>query len=388
MKRLHLIIYIIAVMQGLVGCIEPPLHLPGQETTIEMQVSQTELKLVWDSEVQLNHEWYYGWDIKDDSIWGGLAYPIPTSYEVYRYYKGDNPNNKHSSVDMFTINTNRFRRYFQFGYYDMLLYSNIESEDGTQVLVIKEEGDSIIATTTGTRGIARSILEASRSNGDETPLGILNQPEIFYGAYSENVYISPDLSDYEYDPVENIYIKHIEAELRPLVYIYLVQFVLLNNEDGRIKGINGNTAISSMASSTNVNTGHTGNTPSLVYFNTRMKKDIDVDGRRCDVFGGKLTTFGLCDNEPYYRSGSEYKGGRGDLKNKVYFDLVWNNNKVKTYDADVTSQLHANSHGGVITVWIDCGKLTPPEDGEESGNGSLFIPTLEDYDEVQWEIDI
>ena len=386
MNRLHLIC-MIALLLGLTGCIEPPLSLPGEDIEIEMQVAQTELRMVWDNDVQLDQEWYYGWDVKDDSIWGGIAYPQPSSYEVYRYYKGDSPDAKHSQMDVFTINTNRFRRYFQFGYYDMLLYSNIDSEDGTQVLVLKESGDSVIATTTGSRAISRDILEASRGNGDDTPLGILNQPEIFYGAYTENVYISPQLSDYEYDPVEKVYVKHIETELRPLVYIYLVQFVLYNNEDGHIKGINGNTAISSMASSTNVNTGHTGNEPSLVYFNTRMKKNVMVNGRISDVFGGKLTTFGLCDNEPYTRSGSEYKGSRGNLKNIVYFDLVWNNNQVKTYEADVTAQMQANSHGGVITVWVDCGQLTPPEGGAEEG-GSLFIPTLEDYNELQWNVEI
>ena len=58
--------------------------------------------------------------------------------------------------------------------------------------------------------------------------------------------------------------KKIDTELKPLVYIYLVQIVLLNN-DGRIKGINGNAAMSSMASLTNVNTGHTGNLPTVVY---------------------------------------------------------------------------------------------------------------------------
>ena len=269
----------------------------------------------------------------------------------------------------------------------MLLYSNIDSKDGTQVLMLTESGDSIIATTTGTRGISRNILDASRADGSDTPIGMLNQPEIFFASYSENVYISPNLSDYEYDPIENVYIKHLEAELRPLVYIYLVQIVLVNNEDRRIKGVNGNTAISSMASSTNVKTGHTGSQPSLVYFNTRMKQDMMVEGRRCDVFGGKLTTFGLCDNEPYSRSGSEYKGSRHDLKNIVYFDLVWNNNQVKTYQADVTSQMQQNSHGGVITVFVDCGELTQPEGGSDAG-GSLFLPTVEDYDEVQWNIEI
>ena len=112
-----------------------------------------------------------------------------------------------------------------------------------------------------------------------------------------------------------------------------------------------------------------------------------VEGKPCDVFGGKLTTFGLCDNEPYTRSGAAYRGTRSSLNNIVYYDLVWNNNQVKTYEADVTSQMQANAHGGVITIWIDCSKLTPPED-EQSGGGSLFIPTLEDYDEVQWEIEI
>jgi hypothetical protein len=66
---------------------------------------------------------------------------------------------------------------------------------------------------------------------------------------------------------------------------------------------------------------------------------------------------------------------------------VWNNNQVKTYQADVTSQLQQNSHGGVITVWVDCGELTQPEGGTDNG-GSLFLPTLEDYNEVQWNIEI
>jgi hypothetical protein len=226
------------------------------------------------------------------------------------------------------------------------------------------------------------------TSGDTTGvIGLLNPPEIFYAAYTENVYISSDLNAYEYDPVENIYIKHLEAKLRPLVYIYLVQFILYNNEDGKIKGVNGNAALSSMASATNVNTGPTSNTPAVVYFNTRMKKNQTVDGQVCDIVGGKLTTFGLCDNEPYTRSGATYAGTRGNLKNYLYYDLVWNNGKVKTYEFEVTDQCLSQAHGGILTVKIDCSKLTPPEN-EESGSGSLFVPTVEDYDEVFWEIEI
>jgi len=372
-----------------VSCIEPALHLPGQEMEIKMPRVDTELSVIWDVDASLSEDWYYGWDEKDDSIWGGIGYTVPKSYEVHRYYKGDNPHALHTTDDAFSISTNRFRRYFQFGYYDMLFYSNIESKDGTQVVVMHETLDSVTATTTGTRGISKGILSKAGESVDDPDqtIGLLNQPEIFYGAYPENIYISHDLNDYEYDPVENVYVKHLETKLRPMVYIYLVQFVLYNNEDGRIKGVNGNAALSSMASSTNVNTGHTGNRPAVVYFNTRMKKGLTVKNRPCDVIGGKLTTFGLCDNEPYTRSKALYGGSRTNLTNYLFFDLIWNNNGVMTYEYDVTDQCRTQAHGGILTVWIDCSQLTPPAPGPAS-TGSLFIPTVEDYDEVIWEIEI
>ena len=377
------------LMLCIVSCIEPPLHLPGQNLEMMIPQVETEMEVVWDIDVDFTTDWYYGWDVKDDSLWGNIGYTRPPGYEVHRYYKGDKPRRKHLSDDAFSIRSNRFRRYFQFGYYDMLFYSEIDSKDGTQVVVMHETLDSVTATTTGTRGLSKGILDMTRAgtSQDDGAIGLLNQPEIFYGAYPEDIYISYNLDDYDYDPVENIYIKHLETKLRPLVYIYLVQLILYNNDDGKIKGINGNSALSSMASSTNVNTGHTGNSPAVIYFNTRMKKDLTVKGRKSDVIGGKLTTFGLCDNEPYVRSKAQYAGSRTTLKNYLYFDLIWNNGGVKTYQFDVTDQCHAQAHGGILTVWIDCSELTPPDPGPSS-KGSLFIPTVEDYDEVVWEIEI
>ncbi len=389
MKHLYLLLYIVVLAGCVSSCIEPPLHLPGQSLEVLFPEVETELEVVWDTEVDLEHEWYYGWDVKDDSLWGDLGYPEPSRYEVRRYFTGDDPSASHTTVDAFTTTSTKFRRVFQFGYYDMLFYSDIDSDDGTQVLVMTETLDSITATTTGTRGISRSILNSSLENENDSSsaIGLLNQPEIFYGAYPEDIYISSNLADYEYDPLEKIYIKHLEATLMPLVYIYLVQFVLYNNEDGKIKGVNGNAALSSLASSTNVNTGHTGSTPALVYFTTRMKKNLEVDGRTCDIIGGKLTTFGLCDNEPSTRSGAAYAGTRTNLNYYLYYDLIWNNNQVKTYQFDVSDQCIAHAHGGIITVWIDCNTLTPPTD-DATTEGSLFIPTVEDYNEVYWEVEL
>lgn len=371
------------------SCIEPPLHLPGQEVQILVPAVETELDVVWNVEADWVTNWYYGWDLKDDSIWGHIGYGEPSTYQVRRYYTAEQPDARHTNVDAFSIRGNSFRRYFSFGYYDLLIWSDIDSKDGTQVLVIDEKLDSVTATTTGTRGMSRAVsrLVGNTEVSDTTSIiGLRNQPEIFYAAYPEDVYISSDLSDYEYDPVENIYIKKIETQLRPLVYIYLVQIVLLNN-DGRIKGINGNAALSSMASGTNLNTGHTNNHPTIIYFNTRLKRDKVVNGQPCDIIGGKLTTFGLCDMEPYTRAGSIYHGSRGTLSNHLFFDLLFSNDGVKTYSVDVTDQCQSQAHGGVITVFIDCSQLTPPE-GQQKTSGSLFVPTVEDYDEVFWEIEI
>ncbi len=390
MKRLHLIFFVVVSFFSLqmVSCIEPELNLSGETKPEKVPAIDIELSVMWDIDAEWSAEWYYGWDEKDDSIWGGIGYDEPKSYQVRRYFTGDDPRARHTDVDAFSIEGTSFRRLFSYGYYDMLFWNDIDSKDGTQVLVINETLDSVTATTTGTHALAREVFNMVGSGekvSESEIVGLKNQPEILYSAYTEDVLISRDLSDYTYNPVEDVYIKTIETELRPLVYIYLVQIVLFNN-DGRIKGINGNTAMSSMASGTNLNTGHTNNIPSVVYFNTRLKRNIEVDGKLCDVMGGKFTTFGLCDMEPYTRSGSTYTGSRGSLANYLLFDLVFTNNGVKTYSVDVTDQCQKQAHGGVITVFIDCGKLEMPDD-PEIGTGSLFIPTIEDYSNVNWEIE-
>ncbi len=392
MKSLRLVIYrivaAIALLQ-LSGCIQPPLHLPGQEILTEMPTVETRLSIVWNIDVDWTLDWYYGWDEKDKELWGDIGYTVSTSYQVRRYYTGDDPAAKHTTVDAFSIRATNFRRYFTFGYYDLLVWSDIDSPDGTQVLIINEDLNSVDATTTGTRGLSTRVVNMSNPanpTDDSGVIGLRNQPEIFYATYPEDIYISRDLNDYEYDPVEKVYIKKINADMHPMVYIYLVQIILLNN-DGRVKGINGNAAISSMASGTSLYTGHTNNVPSVIYFNTRLKRNMEAKGVPCEIIGGKLTTFGLCDMEPYTRQGSVYTGSRGSLNNNLFFDLLFSNDGVTTYSVNVTDQCQNQAHGGVITVYIDCSKLEPPE-GPEKGTGSLFEPTVEDYDEVFWEIEM
>ncbi|MCQ2146181.1 MAG: hypothetical protein MJZ16_01550 [Bacteroidales bacterium] len=368
------------------SCIEPPLHLPGDEVLIDYPVVLTDINVVWDVDADLETDWYYGWDDTDKRRWGEIGYPMPTNYEVRRYYLGTQPNRPHTEVDGFTIYEPHFHRFFNFGYYDMLLWSNIDSDDGAQVVLIDESDmDEVRATTTGTKGMTQ--LATLFGGSTKAVAGIFNQPEIFYSAYKRDIYISRNFSDYDYfDEKNEVWVKKIDAVLNPLVYIYLVQIVIYDN-DGRIIGVNGNNAVSGFASSTSVNTGHTGNNSGFVYYESRMKKNLQVKGRTADVIGGKLTTYGLCDMEPWVENkGSQYEGSRSTLSNIVYFDLTFSNGKVLTMSADVTEQCQRQAHGGIITIELNATDLKLPDN--DDGVGSLFVPTVEDYDEVIWNFEM
>ena len=372
------------------ACIEPPLKLPAQEVVVDLPLVITDIEVVWNLDIEWETRWYYGWDKQDSTLWGPISYPMPTNYEVRRYFLGDEPGSKHTNVDGFTIFGNRFRRSYQFGYYDLLLWSNIDSDDGTQVLKVQEDDlDNVTATTSVSRGLTRLFsdkVEQAGSSSSSMVTGLFNQPEIFYSAYPRDIYISHFKEDYDYyDEEEQCWVKHVNCTLDPLVYIYLTQVILINN-DGRVVGTSGNSAMTAFASGTNVNTGHTNDSPCIVYYNTRYKKDLDYEGQPCDIIGGKFTTFGLCDMEPYTRAPSHnYEGSRTDLPNYLLVDVTYRNGIEETLQFDVTEQCQSQAHGGIITIVIDCMDLEIPDIPSE-GFGSLFVPTVEDYDEVIYDI--
>lgn len=385
----HLIKVIVSVIVFVIvivtpSCIEPPLKLPAQEIAVDMQTNVVNLDVVWGLQADWEKDWYYGWDETDQQMWGPIGYPSPHSFEVRRYYLGKSPNAPHKNVEGFTINTNRFRRTYLFGYYDMLIWSNIESKDGTQAVIIDEsDSEAVKATTSVTHGMTRQATSTTVTDGNSV-VGLYNQPEVFYSTYPRNIHISEDVKDYDYyDEVEKCWVKQIDCELTPLVYIYLVQVILINNE-GSVIGTSGNAALSAVTGSTNVNTAHTHNNPAMVYFNTRYKTDMLYNLQRVDIIGGKMTTYGLCDMGSYHDVPNHiYNGSRKDLPNFLMLDVTLRNGTVKTYQFDVTDQCRRQAHGGIITVVLDC-KEVPVDPDEPSG--SLFVPTVEDYEEVVFEI--
>lgn len=239
--RLSHIALVLICALSVVSCrIEPPLVLPAQVVMVDMPVVVTDMDVVWDLDIDWKTTWHYGWDADDLSLFGETGYPEPSNFEVRRYFLGPQPGVPHTTVDAFTVFGTSFRRAYEFGYYDMLIWSNIDAEDGAQVVTIDETDlDNVWASTTVTRALK------SLTKDGETLTAVHNQPEIFYSTYPQDIYISRNKEDYDYyNEEEGVWVKVINTKLQPLVYIYLVQVVLLNNEDGKIKGATGNAAIS------------------------------------------------------------------------------------------------------------------------------------------------
>ena len=342
----------------------------------------TDIDVAWDVHTDVQVKYHFGWDETDAALWDSLEYPMPKLIEVRRYYTGENPDGAIVGKDGFTIDTPSFRKYFQFGYYNLLFWSDVDFKgESPNVQIDESNPNNVIAYTNGSKGFN------GRSENDDAIIGLHDQPEMMYGAYPKDVHISENLNDYEYDAENNVYIKHIEAILKPLVYMYLVQIVLHNNES-IVQDVDGNAAITSLARGTIVNTGHTLDDACMVYMPTRMKKGIKIDGEEVDIVGGRLNTFGLCDMERYdSNKGTTYQGGRSDLHNYIYFDLTLADGTVKTYRRDITDQMKKQAYGGIITIDIDCMQLEP-EYQDDLKMQSLFLPTIEDYKEVIWHFEI
>ncbi len=382
MKHISFCLILLFTTFSITSCIEPPLHLPGQEMKIILPEVDTDIDVAWDVHTDVQVKYHFGWDETDAALWDSLEYPMPKLIEVRRYYIGENPDGAIVGKDGFTIDTPSFRKYFQFGYYNLLFWSDVDFKgESPNVQIDESNPNNVIAYTNGSKGFN------GRSENDDAIIGLHDQPEMMYGAYPKDVHISENLNDYEYDAENNVYIKHIEAILKPLVYMYLVQIVLHNNES-IVQDVDGNAAITSLARGTIVNTGHTLDDACMVYMPTRMKKGIKIDGEEVDIVGGRLNTFGLCDMERYdSNKGTTYQGGRSDLHNYIYFDLTLADGTVKTYRRDITDQMKKQAYGGIITIDIDCMQLEP-EYQSELKMESLFLPTIEDYKEVIWHFEI
>ena len=361
---------------------EPPLHL-FESKPVENKILFAELELdtYWDYELEFGvkydwrAEWYYGWDEIDERIFGPIGYTLPNRFNIRRYFTGDVPYSPHTKVLQDNIVGTTYQGEFSWGFWDMLVYNDVEIRDGVQSIVIDETStlDSVTVSTNQTMK-ARRYEQSPYQHS-------FYEPEELFAAYEQAIEINRNLDGFEYDSLRNVWVKRMNMVLRPITYIYLTQVIIHHNRN-KIVGVDGSANITGFARSSTLNTGRAGSDNITVNYNTRWKPGCDMDGETVDIAGGRLMTFGICEQ----RSNAIKNVGEVRDKHRHYMDLAlqFNNGIDSTFVFDVTEQVQRRYKGGVLTVELDMDTIAVPS----RTGGSAFYAVVKDYEEVTHEFEM
>lgn len=391
----YILLSVVTLLFG--SCAREPmlyLHEGGKDVTVKLPEVNLDLHVVWDYlfkygvEYDWESEWIYGWDDTDVQLFGKLGYTEPNRFDIRRYYTGDVALAPHNAPYKHLITGNWLSAKYDFGYWDILAWNDIQTSDGVQSVRIDETTsyDYVTANTGQTMHSAPYNAPAYTR--------AFYQPEELFAGYDQGINIDKSLDGFTYDAEKDIWVKQLEMELQPVTYIYLLQVILHhNNRNGRIvTAIDGNADLSGMARSVTLNTGVTGSDAITVNTSMRMKFDVDnKKGETVDVIGGKLLTFGIPKINPTRLNTRAYMEslkqiGETDLNNRHYLDvnMQFYNGMDSTFVFDVTDQVRRLYRGGVITVELDMDHVPVPV----RPGGSGFDAVVKDFDEKEWEFDM
>lgn len=358
---------------------EPLLHLHEDASIgIDIPLADINLQALWnyDGNYDYTREWVYGWDEDDRRIFGEMGYTEPSGFEFRRFYKGQELSGPYISTSSSHVTGNHYRGSFDFGYYDFLVWSDIEEQDGAQALVIEDEGTTVKARTN-----KNAALRAFGYPGTKTEYKYY-QPEQLFSCQENDVDMTDTPGNFIWKPELNSLYKEIDIPVQPVTYIYLTQIILHNNR-GRISNIDGTSSLSAMASGVTLNTGITFDEAITVGYYSRLKNAVELEeGEKVDIIGGRVMTFGLCSTNPSKVSKAE------DVENghRHYMDVevVFYNGMDSTLVFDVTDQVKRLYKGGVITVELDIDGMSIPT----RPGGSGFDAVVKEPEEEIFEIEI
>lgn len=352
---------------------KPELHLDWlKDVDVDIPMVELELDVFWDYTMEVGGtydwkaEWYYGWDNEDEDLFGKIGYTEPTTFQIRRYYTGEEPYTKHTSVLSDLIYGHSYSGEFNWGFWDMLAWNEVESLDGVQSLRFDEQTtlESVTAYTGQTMNTAR--YQAPKYTNS------FYQPEALFSAYSQGIEINKNLDGFVYDEDRNVWVKKLEMTLRPISYIYLTQ-VIIHHNNGKFTGVDGNANLSGMARSVNVNTGVAGDDEITVHYYVRFKKNCSMKGETVDIAGGRVMTFGICN-----LNGSKATEPVNDgARHYMDVNMQFSNGMDSTFVFDVTKQVRQRYKGGVITVELDADTIKMPT----RKGGSGFDAVVKDFED-------
>lgn len=378
---------------------EPWLELVDPEVPIEFSTNKVvlDLNVLWDYGMiyDWEAEWWYKWDTRDDSIYGKWNLQEPSTFNIRRYYTGQDSAALHNSVLQDMVTGDKFIGRYRYGYYDILTWNDVYTLDGVQSLHY-DETTSLEYVTAYTNQATHSTSVPHHAPVYSSPYKAgfaFYQPEFLFSGKYDNLFVSDNPADYDSLIVEtNTWYKFVPIYLTPVTYIYLTQ-VILHHNNGRIANVDGSGNLTGMARSVNLTTHLTSDQDVSVNYPMRLKKNMNyIDSiteqiEKVDIVGGRVMTFGLTDTNPYELSSASLTYQNiieSKIPNYLEVNMVFYNGRDSTFVFDVTDQVKERYKGGVITVHLDVDHVRIPN----TGDGSMFDAVVEDYDEETHEIEM
>ena len=392
----------LALLLSLVSCERTPwLELVDREIPVEFETDKIilDLDLLWDYDLiyDWKAEWWYDWDTRDDSLFGAWDIQEPEVFNIRRYYTGEDAYAPHTSVLRDIAHGNKFQARYKFGYYDILVFNDVNTIDGVQSLHFDEETSLEYITAYTNQSTSHTTIPHTAAPNYK-PGYAFYQPEFLFAGSYDNLHVSDDPADYDSLIVEtNTWYKFVPLTLTPVTYIYLTQ-VIIHNNNNRIIGVDGSGNLSGLSQSVNLNTHITSEHDISVNYPMRMKKDmLYIDSithvpEIVDIAGGRSISFGLTGVNPYAvtRSSNSYQLIEDSkIKNYLEVNLIFYNGCESTFVFDVTKQVKKRYKGGVITVHIYVDDIDIPDPGGGGGSGGgMFDAEVKDFEEEEHEFEM
>ncbi|MGX8690350.1 MAG: DUF5119 domain-containing protein [Bacteroidaceae bacterium] len=382
------------------ACYRKDLYLRVDQTQIAVDIYDISLDLLWG--IDWDTEWQYSWD-EELTEFGTVGYTKPELIKGTIYNVDPNTRKRFSSFFK-VFDSNGGRVSLTAGsVYDMMFYNF-----GTEWTSFYQSDDyETYTASTRMSSQASWIRTRGESSASEMPDNTktyidYNQPDELFGTLVTDLEIDEDPTKYdkEYDADGNItYVYKVDAALRPYSFIYMLQVVILNNEDDKGKIITGaeGMTVTGLAQGVEMFSRKTfNNTISISTDDVKPLQEIEnvrmEDGTTIEkghILASRILTWGLPGINPLEMTKAGTKASELD-KNFIGIGFKLRNGYVYTMTRNITEQMHCKPTGGVITVYIDA-KDIPQEvlEKKEQQGGGGFNAKVEDWqNEVNAEITI
>lgn len=350
---------LLLVVSTFTSCTRKDLFLRIDQSEIRININDIRLDMLWgiDWEAQLLYNW-------DDEIHGRLGYTEPEWIRATIY---DLNSSTFTRTGSFNRNFTRAggRVSLTAGqWYDMLFYN----ADTEYIIFGQDDLNSDYMATT--RSTSHNVYTRATDDSKQAPsryYSDFNQPDELFGSFIDNMQISEDPDHYEHiiDSLGNVVsVFNIETVLQPYTFIYLLQVVIVNNQDekgARVLGGKGVTVtglaqgvelFSRRTHSESVSVTSEDIKPTQSFKNLELPNGTTAD---CEIFASRILTWGLPDVTPL----KERTKASSEVidENFIGVGLVTRSGYVYNYNVDITEQMHKRPTGGVITVIIDANEI-------------------------------